>query len=179
MQQIKHHHRSSTCTCRGQGSPTPCLPGCAGQALWGRGAPGALSPLSPTGHGQRGAPCPPTRGANLCPQLSATKTKRPFAWPRATTLCLSLRPGYMFVSPSTPPGCCLLNFFLPLHLSVYKLATNAFQVVVISLFGRFQGTIWASICHCRELALAGCCPLTVPPQPPRAPTGVPGGTCPR
>lgn len=79
-------------------------------------------------------------------------------------------PGVCVCVPP-PPGCHLLNFFLPLHLSVHKLATNAFQVVVINCLEDFKGPFG------QAYVTAGCqLRQADSPLPPDSPSTDPQGT---
>lgn len=141
------------------------------------GTPRTITPTPGTGSG--GAPSPPTNH----PQTSAssfppTKTKGPITWPRGTTLHLSMNPGSTLVPQL---GCRSLAFPLTLPLSVHKLATNTFQVVLISCLEGFKGPFG------RAYAAAGSWlwQAASPPPPGSRPTATPlptrvppGGTCP-
>lgn len=95
-----------------------------------------------------------------------TKTKGPITWPRGTTLHLSMNPGSTFVPQL---GCRSLAFPLTLPLSVHKLATNTFQVVLISCLEGFKGPFG------RAYAAAGSWlwQAASPPPPGSRPTATP------
>lgn len=182
MQQIKHHHKSTFCVCKGGVFPSPsqCVPGCTGQAHWCRGP---LEHRSPQGYGQRRGSLPTCQRCKpLTAAFTPPKRKVPSlgsvgqrcVCPRAWGTRLS--PGWAVTrSPALP---------LPLPLSLHKLATNTFQVVLISCLEDFKGPFG------RAYAAAGSwlCQTASPPPPGSRPTATPGaptahwcplwGTCP-